>query len=222
MRSIDSASSPLFVPESRGDARGAANAFYAIGQHAAIGYSPCGIDNTLRPDRTKQAPAELETLPLPKAYAMLSQLAPVILEHQATGDIAAVSLDADRQQRSVPLGDHVLHFDLRRNRRNPAEVPALGYALAIALGPNEYLVAGQDVQVTFTPKGAGAEIAGLARVEAGAFVDGRWTAKRILSGDDILLNYKLSEAAAGRQSGSGLRFGADGPTVQRVTLYRYR
>ena len=36
---------PLFVPESYGDAGGAANAFYAIGQHAAIGYSPFGINN---------------------------------------------------------------------------------------------------------------------------------------------------------------------------------
>jgi len=33
---------PLFVPESAGDLRGAANAFYAIGQHNAIGYSSMG------------------------------------------------------------------------------------------------------------------------------------------------------------------------------------
>jgi hypothetical protein len=36
---------PLFVPESAGDIRGAANAFYAIGQHNAIGYSSMGIDS---------------------------------------------------------------------------------------------------------------------------------------------------------------------------------
>src|ERR1039457_4068603 len=35
----------IFVPESASDTRGAANAFYAIGQHSAIGYSPFGIDN---------------------------------------------------------------------------------------------------------------------------------------------------------------------------------
>ena len=39
---------PLFVPESRGDATGVANAFYAIGQHDAIGYSPFGIENVTR------------------------------------------------------------------------------------------------------------------------------------------------------------------------------
>ena len=39
---------PLFVPESRGDAMGVANAFYAIGQHDGIGYSPFGIDSISR------------------------------------------------------------------------------------------------------------------------------------------------------------------------------
>src|SRR5690606_4595132 len=39
---------PLFVPESRGDAVGVANAFYCIGAHASLGYSPFGIDNTAR------------------------------------------------------------------------------------------------------------------------------------------------------------------------------
>jgi len=46
--------------------------------------------------------------------------------------------------------------------------------------------------------------------------------ERKLSGDDILLNYRLAEAAAVNQSGSGLRFGPDGPTLQRVKLYRYQ
>ena len=45
---------------------------------------------------------------------------------------------------------------------------------------------------------------------------------RKLSGDDILLNYKLDEAAAENQSGSGLMFGPEGPTIQRVKLYRYK
>jgi hypothetical protein len=65
-------------------------------------------------------------------------------------------------------------------------------------------------------------MAGLARVEAGEFLEGRWVAGRILNGDDILLNYHLAEAAAQGQSGSGLRFpGARGPAIQRVILYRY-
>ena len=49
------------------------------------------------------------------------------------------------------------------------------------------------------------------------WVPGRW-----LNGDDVVLNYKLAEAAADNQSGSGLKFGADGPTIQKVKLYRYK
>ncbi len=52
--------------------------------------------------------------------------------------------------------------------------------------------------------------------------DGHWVAGRKLSGDDILLDYHLAAQAAANQSGSGLRFGPDGPTLQRVKLYRYR
>jgi hypothetical protein len=59
-------------------------------------------------------------------------------------------------------------------------------------------------------------------VEAGKFVKSRWVPGRILSGDDVLLDYDLAGAAAKNQSGSGLRFGGDGPTVQHVKLYRYR
>jgi hypothetical protein len=218
---------PLFVPESRGDAGGAANAFFAIGQHASIGYSPFGIDNpgrlvALRPDAGTPTPTEVENLPLPRAYAVLAQLAPLILEHQAEGTIAGALLNAEHPTQEIPLGSYVVNVDLRRNRRDPTQVPAFGYGIFMAVGPDEYLVAGNDIQVTFTPNTPGPAIAGLAEVWAGRFVDGKWVPGRKLSGDDILLNYKLGEAAAVNQSGSGLRFGPDGPTIQRVKLYRYQ
>ncbi len=221
------ADNPLFVPESRGDAGGAANAFLAVGRHAAIGYSPFGIDNAgrllvLRPDAGAPPPADLENLPLPRAYAVLAELTPLILEHQASGTIAAVSLDRQHQTEQVPLGNCVLNVDLRRNRRDPSQVPAMGYGLFIATGPDEYVVAGSDIQVTFTPNTPGPDIAGLAEAETGRFVDGKWVPGRRMNGDDVLLDYKLAEAAAANQSGSGLRFGPGAPTIQRVKLYRYR
>lgn len=83
-------------------------------------------------------------------------------------------------------------------------------------------VAGTDVWVTFTPRTPGAPIAGLADAEAGEVKDGRWVPGRKMSGDDILVDYSLAKAAAANQSGSGLMFGPNGPTFQRVRLYRYR
>jgi hypothetical protein len=101
-------------------------------------------------------------------------------------------------------------------------VPALGYAIVVSAGPDEYYVAGLDVQVTFSPDTPGPEIAGLARAETGKFVNGQWIPGRKMNGDDVLLDYDQAGAAANNQSGSGLMFGADGPTVQRVKLYRYQ
>src|ERR1035437_4552638 len=123
---------PIFVPESAGDTRGAANAFYAIGQHRAIGYSPFGIDNVARlmgfgPDGAQpagsQPPPDVETLPFSVAYKTLAQLAPSILEHQSKGTIAAASLNRQNPDQQVKLGDYILNVGLPRIRRTPAVVP---------------------------------------------------------------------------------------------------
>jgi hypothetical protein len=45
---------------------------------------------------------------------------------------------------------------------------------------------------------------------------------RRMNGDDVLLDYHQAAAAARNQSGSGLMFGADGPVIQHVKLYRYQ
>lgn len=219
---------PLFVPESRGDAGGAANAFYAIGAHSAIGYSPFGIDNVgrlraLRADPTQpQNASDIENLPLSRAYALLGEMAPLILDAQAKGRIAGVTLNAEHQKEDVVLGNYTVRVDLRRNRRNPAEIPALGYAIVINVGPDEYFVAGADVQVTFMPRPETGEIVGFADADNGKFVNGVWKPARKMNGDDILLRYDMAAAAEVNESGSGLRFFGQSPTVQRVKLYRYR
>ena len=43
------ADNPLFLPETRDGEAGAANVFYILGEHAAIGFSPFGIDNWATP-----------------------------------------------------------------------------------------------------------------------------------------------------------------------------
>lgn len=204
---------PMFIPESRAGAGGAANAFYAIGQHGAMGYSPFAIE-----DRE----TDPENGPMAQAYNVLSQLSPLILEHQAKGSIAGVWLTKDKPTQQFKLGSYTLEFDLRRNRRVPSEGAELGYAIVLWTGPDEYVVAGMDAQVTFVPNTSGAEIAGLLLVEEGTYVSGRWIAGRRLNGDEVQLRYDLSVAAQSNQSGSGLRFPAGGPTIQRVKLYRYQ
>ncbi|MGB6429432.1 MAG: DUF5597 domain-containing protein [Candidatus Acidiferrales bacterium] len=200
---------PIFVPESLAGSVGAANAFYAVGA-GSIGYSPFAIESQDDP-----------TAPIPEAYAMLSAMAPVILEHQASGTIAGVWLSKDRPSQDVSLGGYTLHFALRVTRRSTV-VPDSGYALAIATAPDEFIVAGADVQVTFTPNTPGPAVVGFAKVEDGTFVDGQWKPGRWLNGDETQLRYDFSAAAAENLSGEGLTFPAGVPTTRRAQLYRYQ
>jgi len=222
----------LFVPESAGDLRGAANAFYAIGQQKAIGSSPFRLDNIARlegfgPDgpqpSASQPPPDVETLPFSVAYKTLSQLAPAILDHQSKGTIAAVSLSRQNPDLQIKLGGYILNVGLSRNRRTPNAVPDLtGYGIFMATGTNEFLLAGNNLQITFTPDTPGPPIAGIARQENGHFENGAWVITRYLGGDDSVLRYDIAAVADMGQSGSGVRLLAPDRDIQRVKLYRYR
>ena len=223
---------PLFVPESRGDASGVANAFYAIGQHDAIGYSPFGIDNVARlmtpsVGAATSSSVEFQNLPLAKGYDVLGQLAPLILKHQGSGSIGAVMLNPGQLNQSIAVGDYTITVSRVQNRRSTAVASTAAdaaptYAMLIATAPDDYVIAASNAEITFSPNTPGPPVAGLARVQAGRYEDGVWIPGRWLNGDDVLLNYKLAEAAATNQSGSGLRFAAEGPTIQSVKLYRYK
>lgn len=89
----------------------------------------------------------------------------------------------------------------------------------MATGPDEYLLAGNNLLLTFTPDTPGPPIASLASQEAGRFDNnGKWVATHFLGGDDS--NFS-SEPLVG-QSGSVVRLAFGEHAVQRVTLYRYR
>jgi hypothetical protein len=165
----------------------------------------------------------LASLPFARAYKVLGQLSPMILEAQQKGTIQAAWLSKSLiQMKDIELGGYTVNVNLRRNRRAPTVIPDVGYAIVIAGGKDEFWLAGNDVQVTFLPKTEGPPIAGLAKVEEGRFDNGAWVVTRLLAGDDCVLEYDQAKAAAANQSGSGLRFMDDGPGIQHVKLYRYR
>jgi len=199
---------PPFVPEAVGGPAGVANVFYGAG-FGSIGYSPYAIEDQDDPDG-----------PIAKAYGFLSELTPMILEHQASATIAGVWLSADRPTQDVALGGYTLHFALRVTRKSTV-LPDRGYGLAFATGPNEFVVAGTDTQVTFTPDTPGPPVVSLAKVEEGTFHQGQWVAGRWLNGDDTQLLYDLSALASQNLSGEGVSFPAGDPTIRRVQLYRY-
>ena len=199
---------PLFIPEAHNADHPVvpANAFYAIGEHDAIGFGPFSIDSV------DEAPGALGD-----AYAVLEQLSPQILAAQGTGRMAGFkprqaydeSLDYAPDTRRI--GDYrftIAYADIQR----PAMTPeTAGYGgLIIQTGPEDYLVAGQGITVTFEAIGAGPSLVGIDRAEEGVFdATGRWVPGRVLNGDQTHQGRRLM-LAPGRWQ------------IQKVRLYRYR
>ena len=207
---------PLWIPETRGDA---ANAFYAIGNHAAMGISPFGIE--------RQADA---STPLAQAYGLLAQAAPEILEAQATGAIKAVSLNAQHPTETVKLGNYSLAFSMGRMRGPAPPPPAAGsnpnanaqsssYAIVISTGPDDYVILGSGLQATFN--GPGPSPAAVAKLEEGTYVDGRWVPGRRLNGDDIMLNYDAPNKSIKNESGQGFRLAGGAPKALHLQIFGY-
>lgn len=213
VRKYDRPGNPLFIPEAgRAGAPGVAmNAFYAVGAHDAIGFSPFSIESIADPASD----------PLRRSYDVLAQLAPLILEHQGRGTIAGflpvVAFDGvvDDTPQKVTLGGYELtvsfrdpwapHFAEEAARQG---VP-VGGGLIIAVGPGEYVVAGSGIVVTFAPDGPGDPIAGIASIEEGRYEGGRWVPGRRLNGDE-------------NHQGRHLRIPPGEFGIQRLKLYRYR
>ena len=202
---------PLFVPESRAGVKGVANLFYAVGQNAAIGYSPFGIEDRV---------ADPESGPITQSYRLLAKLAPLILAHQAKGTIAGVSLDQENPDQKVALGGYTLDIGIRRSRRT-SNLPDLGYGLVMAVAPDEFIVVGNDIQITFQPTTPGPPTVGLAYVEEGDYVDGEWVAGRRLNGDAIMLSYHIADEAQHNRTGSVVRLLGDQPGIRHVKVYRF-
>jgi beta-galactosidase GanA len=207
----DRSGNPLFIPEAVGGPFGAANAFYAVGQHNAFGFSPFAIESPAWGDRG----AESE---LARSYDILSQLSPLILENQTKGKVAAVLLEDLTPVQRIRLGDYTLDIAGDRPRRFGAEAalpsqtpPAPPpHGIFIMTGPDEFYMAGNGLTITFSPNTPGPPIVGLGTVEEGQFADGRWLPGRTLGGDETNQGNSIS-----------LR-GGRGPEILRVTVYRYR
>ncbi|PTQ94824.1 beta-galactosidase-like protein [Mucilaginibacter yixingensis] len=201
----------LFVPESKADEKGAANAFFLIGAYKAIGFSPFGID-----DRIKDAVKD----PVPQAFDVLQQLSPEILEAQSTGKIAGIWLNTEKPTQSVTLGNYRFDVAIRTNR-DGSEKHDAGYGLIIQKGPDEFIIAGKYLQINFVPQTAGPQYVGYSLLDEGKYVNGQWTPGRRLNGDDIMLDYHIAQQAAIKKTGSVVRTLGDKPSIMRVKLYRF-
>jgi len=153
---------PLFIPES---SAGPERAFYAIGQHEAIGFCPFAIDSL---------PADH---PLKDSYQVLAELMPVIIENQGAGRMRGL-LRYKEDSEQVDLAGYRLEVSYR------SEGKTSSYGLVIATGPDEFLVAGSGVGIHFSARTPGPRHTRILSVDEGRFKEGRWVPGRRMNGDE--------------------------------------
>ncbi len=187
---------PFFIPETESGPHGAWASFYAIGQHDAMGFSPFGIDLAL--DRGGPE--------LGRSYAVLQQLAPVILEHQGLGHMTGFQLTKEHPAVTATLGGYELEISLDSIFGHSAEQ---GYGMIIATGPDEFVGAGTGFMVKFKPVTPGLPLAGFGGVVEGTYQDGKWVPGRHLNGDET-------------DQGLHWRFNTFTVGIQHCTAYRHR
>jgi beta-galactosidase GanA len=185
---------PLFMPETRGGAAGAANVFYALGEEAGFGFSPFAIEDEADPKGELAA-----------SYDLLATLAPMIAERQSAGAIHGFVLDKSHSTAEFVMNGYTVHVSLDEIFGAHAES---GFGLIMATGPEEFVGAGKGFRVTFAPRSPAAKQVGIAAVDEGTFEDGKWVPGRRLNGDE-------------NDQGKNWRFDRPLVKVEKVTLYRF-
>jgi len=204
---------PLFIPENMGGPEGAARVLYVFGRYDAIGWTTMGIEDPRIPHPDNN---------LIGSFDVIGQLAPLIAEHQGKGTMSAVLLRGPNDPpQKIRVGNYTLEVTFYTQPKmvgvpSPQEPLPPAAAIFIATGPDEYFAAGSGVKVTFSPNTPGPPLAGLATVEEGTFVNGRWVPGRRLNGDDSDEGKFLMLERSGCCWPPGMK------SIQRFTLYRYQ
>lgn len=198
---------PLFIPETRGGAAGAANIFYALGQQAALGFSPFGIDAGLHGDTLPMsAEAAKGRVALSESYHALSQIMPLLATAQAMGRVRGFVLDKSHPVVDFTMSGMIVHVRLDSIFGYSA---SNGYGLIIEESPGHFLGTGRGFDVSFTSRDDKAPYIGLASVVKGHFDDGRWIAGRRLNGDES-------------DQGNHWRFDSRTMSIERAVLYKFQ
>ena len=216
---------PLFIPETHADVwykpsaielhQAARNVFWAVAHHDAICFAPFGLEG------------QAVDGPIAASLKLVSDLSPLILQFQGTGRMegilqteepkgAAQQLEGVKETSGtqsncdIALGGYVAHVIY-----STASPDDRAYGLIINTAPDEFLIAGDGLAVTFSS--ATKREAGFAEIWEQVFINGTWVNGRRLNGDQT-------------NQGSAVQLpfwrwdnfdSAIGPRVVKVKLFSY-
>jgi beta-galactosidase GanA len=201
------ADNPLFLPETRGGEAGAANVFYILGEHGAIGFSPFGIDNWATPATGEFAEQEKKgEAALHESYDAIASIEPMLIDAQSKGTVHGFVLDKSRSEALFVMQGYEIQVSLDEIFGSHAQN---GYGMIIATGPDTFLGIGKGFRVKFTPRDPNAKRVGVGTIDEGRFENGEWIAGRRLNGDE-------------NDQGEYWRFDPRELHVEKVTLYRFQ
>jgi hypothetical protein len=182
---------PLFIPEARDQA---GNLFWALGRHAALGWSPFGIED-LKPDGQ-----------VAEAYGLLSGMLPRLAEWQAEGKVAAILVVDGEKQEPVSLGGYKITLARGLMQRPAGEADTKTgaelagnvtsssramsndvrpFALVINTAPDEFVFVGANGDPSFAVDLPGLPRVGISSRDEGRFENGTWAPGRRLNGDEV-------------------------------------
>lgn len=188
------AGNPLFMPETRGGSAGAANVFYALGEEAGFGFSPFAIEDATDPQQE-----------LAVSYRAIASVMPQLTEHQAAGDAHGFLLTKEHPEVDFTMDGYKVHV---RRDEIFGQRSESGYGMVMGDGPDRFLGVGRGFRVSFAPVAGDKRGVGIAAVDEGEFVDGKWVPGRRLNGDE-------------NDQGGAWRFDGRKVGVERVQLYRF-
>lgn len=201
---------PLFIPETRGGAAGAARAFYTFGKYNTICFAPFGIDG----NEGSEAATEADLLQIKEAYGALDVLTPLIIETQGSDKINGLMVTQNSRVDSVIFGEYKIKGTMGRmfgDAATAAAPPArpapsqVGGALIICTTPGEFIISGRNMSISVTPADPkSASNVSYLSLEEGTLDGTTWIPARRLNGDE----FRVSLAA-------------DRNKIYKMVMYKY-
>jgi hypothetical protein len=150
---------------------------YFIARYNSVGYSPFSIENA----------ANLESNQLYKGYSILHQLTPLILEHQGKGMMSGFLLDSAEYTAKITVEEFT--FNVKHKYKwlhascSDGETPRFG-GMIRKVADDEFYIARSSVIETIESSSDDGTTAGIASLDEGIFVKGKWIIGRRLNGDE--------------------------------------